>query len=74
MPVLYRFGGFVIRMYANDHNPPHVHIESADFRALVAIGRIEILQGAIPAKHRDEALRWIEENQAMLLRRWEDLQ
>ena len=74
MPVLYRFGSFVIRMYANDHNPPHVHVEGVDFRALVTIGSIEILQGAIPAKHRDEALRWIAEHRTELLRRWEDLQ
>lgn len=27
MPELSRFYGIVVRMYYNDHNPPHVHAE-----------------------------------------------
>jgi hypothetical protein len=28
MPELSRFFGIVVRMYYDDHNPPHVHIKS----------------------------------------------
>ncbi len=74
MPVIVRFGGFVIRMYSNDHNPPHVHVENADFRALVAIKNCRIIEGNIDPKFRREALDWIAANIAMLMQRWEELQ
>lgn len=27
MPIISMFFGIVVRMYADDHNPPHVHVE-----------------------------------------------
>jgi hypothetical protein len=35
MPELSRFFGIVVRMYYDDHNPPHVHIEYQDDKALL---------------------------------------
>jgi hypothetical protein len=35
MPELSRFFGIVVRMYYDDHNPPHVHIEYGEGRALL---------------------------------------
>ncbi len=73
MPVLQRFDGFVIRMYFEDHNPPHVHVAGPDFEARVAIGDLAILEGEIPAKFRREALDWIAANKASLLVKWEEM-
>jgi hypothetical protein len=37
MPEVSRFFGIVIRMYFNDHNPPHFHAEYGDYEALIDI-------------------------------------
>ena len=70
MPTIKRFAGFVVRMYFADENPPHVHVESADFRARVAIQDASVLDGGIPPKFSKEALSWIEKNREWLLKKW----
>ena len=70
MPVVKRFGGFLIAMYFEDHNPPHVHVVWPDDEAFVAIVDGEVLAGAIPAKFRRKALDWIAENREMLMTLW----
>jgi hypothetical protein len=35
MPTLQRFGAVPLRMYADDHYPPHFHIVGPKFQALV---------------------------------------
>jgi Domain of unknown function (DUF4160) len=74
MPVVQRFNGFVIRMYFEDHNPPHVHVVGPDFEARVGIGDREVLEGTLPPKFRKDALDWIAANKAALLKKWEELQ
>lgn len=34
MPVISRFWGIVIRMFYDDHNPPHIHVEHQGNKAL----------------------------------------
>jgi hypothetical protein len=74
MPPIKNFGGFWIVMYFHDHNPPHVHVVSADFEALVSIADSVVFRGSIPAKFRRLALDWIAENREALLTKWEQLQ
>jgi hypothetical protein len=70
MPVLYNAGSYVIAMYFEDHNPPHVHVVGPDFEGLVAIGGLVVFRGSIPSKFSREALKWIDENREMLLGKW----
>ena len=37
MPELSRFYGIVIKMYYNDHNPPHFHAEYGGDRMVVEV-------------------------------------
>lgn len=39
MPTLHRFGSVTVRMYADDHHPPHFHIVGRDFQVLVVRSR-----------------------------------
>lgn len=71
MPPLKDFGSFRIVMYFEDHNPPHVHVVSADFEALVAIEDGTVFRGSIPGRHRRSALTWIATNRDFLLEKWE---
>ena len=36
MPILSIFFGIVVRMWHDDHPPPHIHVEYQGFEALVA--------------------------------------
>jgi hypothetical protein len=74
MPPIKDFGGFRIVMYFHDHNPPHVHVVSAGFEALVSIADCLVFRGSIPPKFRRLALDWIGENREALLAKWEQLQ
>jgi hypothetical protein len=70
MPVLKDFGGFQISMYFQDENPPHVHVECANYAAKVSIKGAIVLRGQIDKKFRKQALEWIIENCAMLEEKW----
>jgi hypothetical protein len=70
MPVLLNAGSYVIAMYFEDHNPPHVHVVGPDFEGLVAIGDLVVFRGSIPSKFLHEALSWIDESRETLLSKW----
>lgn len=47
MGKLHQIGKTIIRVYANDHLPPHFHPVSPDFEALVEIATMTILVGSL---------------------------
>ena len=73
MPTLKRFGAIVVRMYADDHAPPHVHIEGPDFEVLVRLSDRTAIAGGARAAKIAEVLRWMEDEREMLTRKWMDL-
>jgi len=58
MPVLQRFGAVSIRMYADDHRPPHFHIVAPDFQVLVRISDLAVITGEASPGDIAEALAW----------------
>jgi Domain of unknown function (DUF4160) len=73
MPTIKDFGGCKIALYAEDHNPPHVHVIGPDFRAKVRIVDAEVLAGVIPPRHRREAVSWISANCKRPMAKWHEL-
>jgi hypothetical protein len=49
MPEVSRFYGIVVKMFYDDHNPPHFHAEYGEHEALVNINTLAILGGSLPA-------------------------
>jgi len=74
MPLLKDFGSFHIRMYFRDHNPPHVHVVSADETVLIGIADGAILRGTIRTASLREAQDWIAGNRDVLLAKWMEFQ
>lgn len=58
MAKLHAIGKATIRVYANDHLPPHFHVISPDDEALIDIATMTILRGALPGRLRAAALSW----------------
>lgn len=50
MPEISRFFGIVIRMFFDDHNPPHFHAEFQEHRATIDIQRAQLIEGYLPPK------------------------
>jgi Domain of unknown function (DUF4160) len=47
MPEISSFFGIIIRMYFNDHVPPHFHAHYGEHQAEITIETFEILKGKI---------------------------
>jgi hypothetical protein len=71
MPVISYFLGIYIRMYHNDHPPPHIHVEYQGHEAFVAISTGDVIDGQLPTKVRWLVKDWCLTHQAALLSNWE---
>ena len=71
MPALSTFYGIVIRMFHDDHAPPHFHAVYGEHELVVGIAPIAVLKGAAPPRVRSMALEWAASHQQELLGDWE---
>lgn len=73
MPVLQRFGAVSIRIYADDHRPPHFHIVAPEFQVLVRISDLTVIAGEARAGDLAEAMAWARVHQEFLALKWAKL-
>jgi hypothetical protein len=73
VPTIIKLGNIAIRMFANDHNPPHFHIVTADRQIAVALRDFSILAGSMERKNLDVALEWATKNKERLHDEWKRL-
>ena len=48
MPTIAYFLGVAVRMFFNDHDPPHFHVRYQGYRARILIASGEIIDGRLP--------------------------
>jgi hypothetical protein len=56
MPTVSIFYGIVIRMFFDEHAPPHFHAEYGEFKATIGIRELEILTGYLPRRAQELVL------------------
>ena len=71
MPEISRFYGIIIRMFYNDHNPPHFHVIYQENEATMDINTLEILNGFIPKRAKLLVVEWAIEHREELTTNWE---
>ncbi|HIJ82978.1 MAG TPA: DUF4160 domain-containing protein [Magnetococcales bacterium] len=71
MPTISVFYGICIRMFFDEHAPPHFHAHYGEFRSLIDIRALEVIRGDLPRRARELVLDWAELHQEELLRGWE---
>ena len=71
MPELCRFYGIIIRIYFDDHSPPHFHAFYGEDEALVGIDSLDVLHGSLPARAQSLVAEWASLRQAELQAAWE---
>jgi hypothetical protein len=62
MPTLHRFGAVSVRIYADDHRPPHFHIVAPDFQVLVGISDLTVIAGDARPAQIAEMIEWAREH------------
>ena len=58
MPTISDFYGILIRMFFNDHAPPHFHARYGEFEATIDIGTLAVLQGQLPRRALNLVQEW----------------
>ena len=70
MPTISAFYGILIKMFFNDHSPPHFHVEYGEFKAIVDIKAMVFKEGNLPRRAQELVLDWAELHQDELLEDW----
>jgi Domain of unknown function (DUF4160) len=63
-----RFFGIVIRMFFNDHQPPHFH---AEYEGVFNIVDLRMIEGHFPGRVKMLILEWAFEHRNELIENWE---
>lgn len=70
VPVVSLFFGIVVRMYHDEHPPPHFHAAYQGFEAFVRIEDGEIVHGALPRNAARIVRQWALDRQEELMANW----
>ena len=70
MPIISQFYGIIIKMFYNDHAPPHFHAIYGEYELVVGISPITIIVGKAPNRVRSMILEWTALHQQELLDNW----
>lgn len=71
MPTISMFYGILIKMFFDDHVPPHFHAEYGENELVNTISPIKIIKGDAPKRVKSMVLEWTALHQEELLRDWE---
>ena len=73
MPEISRFYGIIIKMFYNEHNPPHIHVEYQEYRAIITI-KEGIVEGIMPKIALKLVFEWMEIHKEELLMNWDSVE
>jgi hypothetical protein len=71
MPEISRFLGISIRMYRDEHLPPHFHAIYNEFAAQISIQHPAVIQGKLPPRVLGYVIEWASLHEDELARCWE---
>lgn len=67
MPEISRFYGIIIRMFYNDHHPPHFH---GEYKCIINLTD-EVVNGFMPKRALKLIFEWLDLHKEELLLNWE---
>jgi hypothetical protein len=70
MPTISRFFGISIRIYYDDHAPPHFHVYYGDEAATVEIETFRVRSGRLPRRALAMVLEWADDHRDELMEDW----
>jgi len=74
MPTVLRKGGFNVKIYFNDHAPPHVHVIHQSGEATIGLVPLELYAtNGLTRNETAKAKQLVSENKEFLLHKWVEL-
>ncbi|MBO7419362.1 MAG: DUF4160 domain-containing protein [Bacteroidaceae bacterium] len=73
MPEICRFYGIIIAMFADDHNPPHLHVRYGGYQAIINLAD-GVVKGELPKNALKNVFKWMEDHETELNENWLRLQ
>lgn len=73
MPEICRFYGILVRMYFDDHPPPHVHVHYGEFELVLQLDTLQVLRGGLPPRALALVQEWALANRGLLMQNWDRL-
>jgi hypothetical protein len=70
MPTISAFYGIMIRMFFNDHAPPHFHASYGEFEATIDHGTLELMEGQLPRRALSLVQEWAIIHREELMEDW----
>ena len=70
MPTICSFYGILIRMFFNDHAPPHFHARYGEFEATIDIDSLSVIDGELPRRALALVGEWGIIHRAELIENW----
>ncbi len=70
MPVIARLRGIILRMFFDDHAPPHFHAENNDTNGVFNIANAQMSEGNLSSKDQKEIATWATERKDVLSEMW----
>jgi hypothetical protein len=72
MVKLHQIGKTIFTVYINDHLPPHFHVVSPEFEALIEIETLNIYAGSLGKSRRvrRDVMAWASANTAAIKAEW----
>ncbi|MFO8034135.1 MAG: DUF4160 domain-containing protein [Candidatus Bipolaricaulota bacterium] len=71
MPELSRFYGITIRMFFDDHRPPHFHAYYVGEQAIFQITTLSIIAGSLPPRALGLVIEWASLHRDELMDAWD---
>jgi len=71
MPEICRFYGIIIALFYDEHNPPHFHARYGDYKVVVDIRSLVVLEGKFPARALGMLIEWASQHKDELLKDWD---
>jgi hypothetical protein len=70
LPTIAYFLGIAVRMFYNDHEPPHFHVRYQGFRARILISSGDVVDGRLPPTVARLLKEWTALRRDALMRNW----
>ncbi|MCI0477186.1 MAG: DUF4160 domain-containing protein [Anaerolineales bacterium] len=70
MPEISRFFGIVIKMYHDEHLPPHFHAEYNEYEAVLDVRTLVMIGGDLPSRVLGMVVEWASQHREELLDLW----
>ena len=71
MPEISRFYGIIVRMFFDDHPPPHIHVDYSGHKAVVDIASVSLISGSLPPRAMGLLTEWAMLHNDELLEMWQ---